>query len=83
MNQEASMSVTESRNETAKPVATEFEGVSPIMRVGSRAASIEYYVRVLGFKVDWRYEDIIASVGRGGCHIFLCQGDQGHAGSWA
>jgi hypothetical protein len=46
------------------------------------AASIEYYVRVLGFKVDWQYEDIIASVGRDSCHIFLSAGDQGHSGSW-
>src|SRR6266436_3949200 len=79
---EASMSGTESRNETAKAAATEFEGVSPILRVGDLAASIEYYERVLGFKVDWQYEDIIASVSRDSCHIFLCEGDQGNPGSW-
>ncbi len=47
------MSETESRHEAAKAGATEFEGVTPILRVGNLAASIEYYVRVLGFKVDW------------------------------
>jgi len=51
------MSATETPKETTK-AATEFEGVSPILRVGNLAASIEYYVRVLGFKVDWQYEDM-------------------------
>jgi uncharacterized glyoxalase superfamily protein PhnB len=76
------MSATGAPKETAKTAATEFEGVSPILRVSNLAASIDYYVRVLGFKVDWRYEDIIASVGRDRCHIFLCEGDQGNPGSW-
>jgi predicted enzyme related to lactoylglutathione lyase len=76
------MSGTEERNETLEGAATEFEGVTPILRVGKLAASIEYYVGVLGFKVDWRYEGIIASVSRDRCHIFLCEGDQGNPGSW-
>jgi len=53
LDYERSMSETESRHEAAKAGATEFEGVTPILRVGNLAASIEYYVRVLGFKVDW------------------------------
>ena len=82
LDYERSMSETESRHEAAKAGATEFEGVTPILRVGNLAASIEYYVRVLGFKVDWQYEDIIASVSHDSCHIFLCEGDQGNPGSW-
>jgi len=65
-----------------KVSAIEFEGVTPILRVGSLAASIEYYVKVLGFKVDWQDPGIMVSVSRGRCHIMLCEGDQGHAGGW-
>ena len=61
------------------PIA--FEGVTPILRVRTLSASIDYYVQKLGFKVDWQ-GPIFAAVSRGGCHIFLSQGDQGHAGSW-
>jgi catechol 2,3-dioxygenase-like lactoylglutathione lyase family enzyme len=59
-----------------------FEGVVPILRVGDLKKSIEYYVTVLGFKLDWNYERVIASVSRGGCGLFLSQGDQGYPGSW-
>jgi len=59
-----------------------FGGMIPIFRVKDLHASIDYYVNVLGFKVDWQYENF-ASVGRGRCDIFLSQGDQGNPGSWA
>ena len=59
-----------------------FEGVVPILCVENLKRSIEYYVTVLGFKIDWNYERVIASVSRGGCGLFLSQGDQGHPGSW-
>jgi len=68
--------------EARKAGAIEFQGVTPILRVGSLAASLEYYVKVLGFKVDWQDPGIMASVSRGRCHIMLCEGDQGHAGGW-
>ena len=60
----------------------EFEGVNPIFRVGNLPASIDFYVRVLGFQLDWESPGIIASVSRGRCAIFLCEGDQGNPGSW-
>lgn len=60
----------------------EFEGVTPILRVKDLAASIEYYVGVLGFKLDWQGPGTFASVSRGRCTIFLCEGDQGHPGGW-
>jgi catechol 2,3-dioxygenase-like lactoylglutathione lyase family enzyme len=63
------------------PVAVGFEGVTPILRVRDMAASIEHYVGVLGFKLDWQSE-YFSSVSRGRCHIFLSYGDQGHVGSW-
>jgi len=58
-----------------------FEGVTPVLRVQSVVASIDYYVQKLGFKVDWQ-APFFASVSRGRCHIFLSEGDQGHAGGW-
>jgi len=60
-----------------------FEGVTPVLRVRSLAASLRHYVRVLGFRKDWGgAEKGFASVSRGDCHLFLSQGDQGHVGSW-
>jgi len=72
----------------AKPVPVGFACVTPILRVGNVPASIEYYVHKLGFKLDWPFPEVagvaplFASVSRGGCHLFLCEGDQGHPGSW-
>jgi uncharacterized glyoxalase superfamily protein PhnB len=62
-------------------VAVGFEGVTPILRVADMAASLDYYVRVLGFTQLWAYP-YFASVVRGKCHLFLSYGDQGHLGSW-
>lgn len=56
-------------------------GPIPVFRVASAAASRNYYVNVLGFKVNWEYPDFI-SVSRDRCTVFLCEGDQGHPGVW-
>ncbi|MFZ0743263.1 MAG: glyoxalase superfamily protein [Terracidiphilus sp.] len=58
-----------------------FEGRCPILRVQSLQASIEYFVNVLGFKLDWQ-GPFFASVSRGRAGIFLSQGDQGNPGTW-
>jgi predicted enzyme related to lactoylglutathione lyase len=60
-----------------------FGGAAPIFRVASLIASLEYYVTVLGFMIDWEDPGNIASVSRDRCCIFLCEGDQGHSGAWA
>jgi catechol 2,3-dioxygenase-like lactoylglutathione lyase family enzyme len=60
---------------------TGFGGVNPILRVRDIPASKDYYTRILGFEVDFETPGFI-SVSRGKCHLFLCQGDQGHFGSW-
>jgi len=56
------------------------------LRVKNAAASIQYYVQVLGFKTDWQFPEgqspFFASVSRGRCHIFLSEGDQGNPGAW-
>ena len=58
-----------------------FGGVTPVLRVRDAAASRDYYVQALGFKVNFETEDFV-SVSRGRCCLFLCEGDQGHAGGW-
>ncbi len=67
--------------QTPTPVAIRFEGATPILRVRSLDASIDHYVRALGFAVDWRDRGI-ASVGRDRVHLMLCEDDQGQPGAW-
>ena len=67
------------------PVSAEmnFHGATPILSVRELETSIDYYVRRLGFRLNWVEETSgFASVSRGQCHIFLCQGDQGCSGTW-
>lgn len=59
-----------------------FEGTTPILPVKNLTASTEYYTSVLGFRINWQQPGIVASVSRGGCTIFLTEGDQGHPGTW-
>jgi catechol 2,3-dioxygenase-like lactoylglutathione lyase family enzyme len=62
-----------------KPIR--FEGVTPVLPVRNLAASLDYYVRVLGFKVNFEYP-YFASVSRDRCYLFLSEGDQGNPGTW-
>jgi predicted enzyme related to lactoylglutathione lyase len=62
--------------------APRFEGANPILRVENLTASIDYYVRVLGFKIEWEFTGLIACVSRDRVGIFLSEGDQGNPGSW-
>jgi len=75
------MAEPEAANESGKAGRTELEGVTPVLRVTDTAASIDYYVRVLGFELNWQQGSFV-SVSRDRCHLFLCQGDQGHPGTW-
>jgi uncharacterized glyoxalase superfamily protein PhnB len=61
--------------------SVEFGNATPILRVVDLDASLEYYVRALGFSVHWR-EGGFASVGRGKASLMLCEGGQGHSGTW-
>ena len=72
-----------SETETTQDGRAKFGGACPIFRVQSLEASLDYYVRVLGFKIDWNEPEGIASVSRDRVCLFLCQGDQGNPGSWA
>ncbi|MBI3765121.1 MAG: VOC family protein [Ignavibacteriales bacterium] len=59
-----------------------FHPASPILRVLNLQASIDHYVKVLGFTVDWQDPGIIGSVTRDRCNIMLAESDQGNPGSW-
>jgi len=73
-----------SNGQSSRAAKVGFECVIPILRVNSLAASIRFYVDVLGFKVDWGGEDesTFASVSRDHRAIMLCQGEQGQPGTW-
>jgi len=58
-----------------------FHPAAPILRVADVNASVNYFVDILGFEVDWRAGTIV-SVSRDRCCIFLCEGDQGNPGAW-
>lgn len=67
----------------SKTEVIKFGGVTPVLPVRSLSASVDYYVGTLEFKLDW--QDSISgfvSVSRGCCNLFLCEGDQGHFGTW-
>jgi len=72
-----------------KTIATtsriELGDVTPVLRVSNASASVDYYTRVLGFKINFQFPDqepFFASVSRGRCCLFLSEGDQGNPGSW-
>ena len=64
-------------------MAVSFEGITPIFRVSNLQTSIDYYVGVLGFELDFRYGEGFASISRGRCGIFLAADDQGNLPTWA
>jgi catechol 2,3-dioxygenase-like lactoylglutathione lyase family enzyme len=71
-----------SGSDDPKATVNVFECVNPIFPVENLKASLDYYVGILGFKVDWQEPAIMASVSRGRGCIMLCEGDQGHPGTW-
>jgi uncharacterized glyoxalase superfamily protein PhnB len=69
-----------------------FGDVTPILNVANVAASLDYYVRVLGFEVQFAWSDethfapggapTFAQVRRGHCALALAQQTQGGTGMW-
>ncbi len=59
----------------------DFGGATPILCVSNLQHSLDYYTRVLGFRVQFQV-DGFASVGRGRASIMLCKRDQGKPGTW-
>ena len=58
-----------------------FGTATPILRVSDFDRSVAYYVDALGFKVEWQVGKF-GSVRRGDTSLMLCEGSQGHAGTW-
>ena len=65
----------------SKSKALEFGHATPILRVSDIDVSLDYYVSALDFTIEWRDRQL-ASVRRGKASLMLCEGDQGHSGSW-
>ena len=58
------------------------ECIEPILRVENMAASVRFYVEVLGFEnATWGTEDFTHVACDGG-GLYLCRGSQGNPGSW-
>ena len=67
-------------NEAQSPVR--FENSHPILRVEDMAASLRFYVGLLGFKNAAWGTDGFTCVSRDQAAIYLCQGAQGRGGAW-
>jgi predicted enzyme related to lactoylglutathione lyase len=61
----------------------QLEGSQPILRVEDMAASLKFYVDLLGFEnASWGTEEF-TSVNRDRAALYLCQRGQGRGGAWA
>jgi catechol 2,3-dioxygenase-like lactoylglutathione lyase family enzyme len=68
--------------ETTAGQRTRFECSTPILNVSDMAASLRYYVDVLGFQnAKWGTGDFTC-VNRDRAGIYLCRGGQGQPGTW-
>ena len=69
---------------TVKDTGAKVECIIPILNVTNFSASIDYYVNVLGFRVEWDWGDPpdVGSVERDDYSIMLCENEQGHPGTW-
>lgn len=65
-------------------MASNFHGITPILNVSNFGASMEYYVRKLGFSQKWAWGEppSFGCVARDKVSIFLCEGAQGRPGTW-
>ena len=61
---------------------TRFEGSTPILLVTDMAASLRYFIDVLGFRnAEWGNDDFTC-VNRDRAGLYLCRGGQGQPGTW-
>jgi uncharacterized glyoxalase superfamily protein PhnB len=61
--------------------AVRIESTIPLLRVEDLQVTIDYYVRALGFALDWEVTRM-ASVSRDGHPVMLCERAQGNPGTW-
>jgi uncharacterized glyoxalase superfamily protein PhnB len=66
-----------------KPIEAELEmgHATPILRVTNLDATLAWYANTLGFSLSFRVDDF-AQVERGEAALMLCEGGQGHSGTW-
>ena len=58
------------------------ENITPILSVTDMAASLAFYVDILGFKkAEWGDEHF-TSIYRDNTSLYLCKGGQGKPGAW-
>jgi catechol 2,3-dioxygenase-like lactoylglutathione lyase family enzyme len=62
-------------------MGSSFGSPAPIFRVADLAASLAYYIEILGFTQDWGDAGLVA-VSRDRCTIFLTVWEQGCRGTW-
>lgn len=60
------------------------QGLTPILYAHDFATTVRYYTETLLFKKlwDWGNPPGFGAVALGKAEIFLCQGEQGHPGTW-
>ena len=61
---------------------TNFEHADPILSVSDMGATLKYYLDVLGFKNASWGNNYFTHIHRDTAGIYLCQGGQGHSGTW-
>lgn len=64
------------------PTPARVERIVPLLRVRSLAASVAWYVGVLGFREHWHEPGVMASVVRDDGELLLCEGTQGAVAGW-
>ena len=78
------------RLKTTKPISImeklniRLECINPVLNVKDLNISRGYYLNVLGFEEEEWGKDAVdfTCISRDGFCIYLCQGDQGQAGTW-
>lgn len=60
----------------------QFHPATPILRTQNLRSGIDYYVKVLGFRLIWEDPGIIAAVARGDCHLMIVENDQSASRCW-
>jgi len=68
----------------AKPAShVQFETSAPILRIENMAASLHFYIDLLGFSnANWGTDDF-THITRDRAGMYLCRAGQGRGGAWA
>jgi len=66
------------------PGHRQIENTIPVLPVSNLTGSVDFYTRILGFRLDWGGEDAsrICSVSRDGCSVMLSHGFGASSPQW-